>query len=102
MKKTHKHQKNGPEFFMYFCIGPSLHLISAKSQASIIPFSLSNVPNNYPKNYLDCFLIRLNLNFNCDSITYVEIEETCPFFGEGRDHRGLGKISTSKKHSLPY
>jgi len=100
---------------MYFCIGPSLHLISAKSQARIISFThtkgkrtIQVNKRNYPRwqfnhpNYLDCLLIRLNLNFNCDSITNVEIEETCPFFGEGRDHRGLGKISTSKKHSLPY
>jgi hypothetical protein len=38
---------------------------------------------------------------SCASITYVEIEETCPFLRRGRDHRGLGEISTRKKTFPP-
>jgi len=64
---------------------------------------LTSVKHTYISVLLpNCFLFELNLNFICASITYVEIEETCPFFGAGRDHKGLGEISTSKKHSLPY
>jgi len=50
------------------------------------------------------FLFRVSLtpNLSCAIINYVEIEVICPLLKRGKNHKGLGKISTSKNYIPPY
>jgi hypothetical protein len=42
------------------------------------------------------FRVSLTPNLSCAIINQVEIEVICPFLRRGKNHKGLGKISTSK------
>jgi hypothetical protein len=42
------------------------------------------------------FRVSLTPNLSCAIINCVEIEVICPLLKRGKNHKGLGKISTSK------
>ena len=47
------------------------------------------------------FRVSLTPNLSCAIINHVEIEVICPLLRRGKNHKGLGKISTSKNYIPP-